>query len=213
MPPPRDMIHTAGGTRVFPLFASGSCCWLMWWLLFPSSLLGHGCEFLSARLSLLENNSVIELLITADYSGNPLLTDAEAARQALHEVLHIEHQGKTKRLSELASLDIQPSSDWQGALPASLIPPPDGLTHQLLRARWRWQPDVSEVRFSIPQGCVHDVLLWQQEPGQETRSTLLITGDVSPVIPIQRQAGWPSWSWLWLALLPVALVFKVTGRK
>lgn len=213
MPPPRDITHTAGGTTAFPLFASGSLCWLMLWLLSPSPLLGHGCEFLSARLSLLENNSVVELLITADYSGNPLLTDEKAARQALHEVLRIEHQGKTKRLSELANLDIQPSNDWHGAMPASLIPPANGLTHQLLKAHWRWQPDVSEIRFSIPEDCVHDVLLWQQEPGAEVKSTLLITGDVSPAITISLPSRRPHWGWFIGTALLLATLIKLWRRK
>lgn len=206
---PSAITHSAGGTSRFPLFALG----LLWLGLFPQHLLAHGSEFLSARLRLTENQSVIELQITADYSHNPLLADEAAAREALHEVLNVQHQGQTKRLTDLAPLEIQAISDWQESLPASLIPPPDGQTHQLLSARWRWMPDVDEVRFSIPPGCVHDVLLWQQDAGSELKSTLLITGDVSPAIPIQRARALPVWSWLGGLLLLALLVVKKARRK
>ncbi len=213
MPPTRDMTHTAGGTTVFPLFAFGWPSWLIFLLFTPHHLWGHGCEFLSARLSLLENNSRIALQITADFSSNPLLADEAAARQALQEVLRIEHDGKTKRLSELAPLDIQPISEWKDALPASLVPPPDGQPHQLLTAHWSWQPDVEELRFSVPQGCIHDVLLWQQEPGAEVKSTLLITGDVSPAITISLPSRRPHWCWFIGTALLLATLIKLWRRK
>jgi len=50
-------------------------------LSFPLSALGHGAEFLSAKLTLLPEAEVL-LEVTADYGGNPLIADEAAAKQA-----------------------------------------------------------------------------------------------------------------------------------
>lgn len=151
----------------------------------PSFVFGHACEFLSARLNLIHDKHQVELRITADYGGNPMLPDVTAAQKALEEVLHVELQGKSYRLTELAPLQIEKATQWDTSMPASISPPPNGQEHQLLIATWRWEASQPEIAFSVPRESVHDVLLWQQLPGeQDAKSMLLIAGDRSKSLTV-----------------------------
>lgn len=153
-------------------------------ILAPLLVFGHACEFLSARLTVLDTSRQVELRITADYGGNPMLPDESAAHAALQETLRVEHDGKTSKLSELAPLEIRKATQWDESMPASIAPPPDGQSHQLLIATWRWEPDSPEITFSVPKASVHDILLWRRLPQEETKSMLLIAGDRSIPLPM-----------------------------
>ena len=138
----------------------------------------HGTEFIMTRMSLLEDDRVIELRLVVDYLGNPLVPDAAAAHDALQNALLIRHGGKTTPFTDLAPLEFHQESTWEDAVPASLLPPPDGQDHSLLAGIWRWKPDAAEIAFTVAKGNRHDVLIWQQPPGGETKSVLLLGGDV-----------------------------------
>jgi len=153
-------------------------------ILAPLLAFGHACEFLSARLDTFPGSRQIELSITADYGGNPLLADESAARAALLSILLVEHSGKTSTLSELSAIDITHATQWDETMPASISQLPDGQQHQLLVAHWRWLADSPEIVFGVPRSSVHDVLLWQKVPGKEPRSMLLIAGDRSRPIAL-----------------------------
>lgn len=158
----------------------------------PLLVFSHGCEFLCARLDQSADGCAVHLRITADYGGNPMLTYVAAARSALQEVLRVEHGGISSRLADLAPLQIEPATQWDDAMPATVTPPPDGQTHQLLVARWTWRPDVSEIRFSVAKDSVHDVLLWRERSDGESQSMLLIAGDQSAAISV-RQSHLSAW--------------------
>jgi hypothetical protein len=157
-------------------------------MLAPPLVDGHGVEFISARLRIVDE--AVELRLTADYGGNPMLADESAARAVLPEVLQVEHDGRCLRLSELAPLQMERSSQWDEALPVSLSPAPDGLAHQLLVGIWRWQADaaIKELRFVVPNTSIYDVLLWKQEAGEEVKTMLLIAGDRTPAISLTHKS-------------------------
>lgn len=180
MRPSPSNIQAAGGTQPFPLFA-----FLFFLQLgFPSLSFAHGYDFLSARLDLLNGSSLIELTVTAEYGGNPMLPDIATATQAMHDALYIESQGQARRLTDLAPLTLQQTTQIDGALPPSITHAEDGQDHQFLQAHWRWVPDAAEVAFSIPKTSLHDVLLWRTLPNGETQSMLLLRGDISKSIPV-----------------------------
>lgn len=182
MPTTESKIQAAGGTKAFPLFAF----WFLLLALIGLPRLGsaHGNEFLSARLDLLDGGSLIVLTISAEYGSNPMLPDRVSATQALQEVLHLEYSGQAHRLTDLAPMTLEQSTQSLETLPPSLTHADDGQEHQFMIAHWRWVPDVKEIAFSVPKGSLHDVLLWRQLPSQETQSILLLAGDVSKSIPV-----------------------------
>lgn len=189
---------------MFPLFALVSI--LATWL--PQQAQAHGTEFIMARMRLLEGGSTVELRLVVDYSGNPLIADESAAHEALENALLIKHGEETSRYTDLAPLEFQHGSTWEEAVPASLLPPPDGQEHSLLTGVWRWQPDSTEIAFTVAKGNKHDVLIWQQPPGDEVKSVLLLGGDVSPPVAVTQPVPlWKKWLWvLPLGLLGVLIV-------
>lgn len=207
MRPSPSNIQAAGGTHSFPLFA-----FLILLLGLPRLSFAHGYDFLSARLDLLNGGSLIELTITAEYGGNPMLPDIATATQALKEVLHIESQGQSHRLSDLAPLTLHQTTQIDGALPPSITHAEDGQDHQFLQAHWRWVPDASEVAFRLPKTSLHDVLLWRTLPSGETQSMLLLSGDISKPIRIHPQQH-PSQLIVWLLAAFLLIFCLVLLRK
>ena len=188
-------------------------------VLAPLLAFGHACEFLAAGLQVTPAGEV-ELQITADYGGNPMIADEEAARAAVLSILRVEHGGRTSALGDVAPLRIERRSQWDPATPASFSPPPDGQEHQLITATWRWRPDAPEIRFKVPDGSHHDVLLWRREadpqPGAETKWTLMIAGDQSPVIVMPQKNPGPAMLWggiAGLCLILMLLVPRLRGRR
>lgn len=172
-------------------------------VLIPQTGWAHGTEFIMTRLRLLENDSVVELRLVVDYLGNPLVPDEAAAHEALQNALLIKQGGKTTLFTGLAPLEFHQESTWEDAVPASLLPPPDGQDHSLLTGLWRWKPDTAEIAFSVAKGNRHDVLIWQQPARGETKSVLLLGGDVSPPVAIKLPASlWRNWLWI---VSPVAV--------
>ncbi|MES2594217.1 MAG: hypothetical protein V4662_02720 [Verrucomicrobiota bacterium] len=168
--------------------------------LFPALLKAHGTEFIMTRMRLLEDDSLVELRMVVDYAGNPLIADEAAAHEALQHALLIKHGDKITRFTELAPLEFHYGDTWEEAVPASLLPPPDGQEHSLLTGVWRWRPDSAEIAFTVAKGNKHDVLIWRQPPGGETKSVLLLGGDVSPAVAVKpAMPAWCSWGWMALS--------------
>ncbi|MBB5035927.1 hypothetical protein [Prosthecobacter dejongeii] len=167
----------AGGAVMAPLFA-----------------FGHACEFLVARLEV--KNGTLQLEITADYGGNPLLADEAAAREALRKILQVRSKGQGRTLEELSPLKMERRTDWDPQAPTAFAPAPDGQPHQLLTALWQWRADVADLTLAVPEGSLHDVLLWTRDehlPGKQAKWMMLIEGESTPQISISRPA---SWKWL-----------------
>lgn len=205
MRPSPSNIQAAGGTHPFPLFA------FLLLLSLPSLSFAHGYDFVSARLDLRNGGSLLELTLTAEYGGNPMLPDIATATQALQEVLHIQSRGQAHRLSDLAPLTLHQTTQQEGMLPPSIAHAEDGQDHQFLQAHWRWVPDASEVAFSVPKASLHDVLLWRFLPTGETQSMLLLSGDISKPIPVHPPQQ-PSLLLLWL-LVAMLLTFSLVQRR
>jgi hypothetical protein len=172
----------------------------------PLLAFGHACEFLVAKMEV--RQGMVQLEITADYGGNPMLPDETAAREAVQRILQVHTAGQSHPLQDLAPLTFERRQQWDPATPASFAPPPDGQSHELITARWRWQPTVNEVTFSVPKGSPNDVLLWTTAahlPGKQVQWMLLIEGDSSPVIAIPQPPSTSRSQWWWSPLTLFAL--------
>lgn len=164
-------------------------------VLLPLLAQGHGCEFLFARLDV-EPGGRLTLQMTADYGGNPMLPDEEAAKSALMDALRVRAAGEGRRLDELARLHFEKRGQWDPETPASFAPPEDGTPHRLLTATWSWHADVDALAFEVPRQNVHDVLLWTthlRASEGDPKWMLLIGGESSPEIALvaaQDGGGW-----------------------
>lgn len=195
---------------MFPLLALA--CVLLG--LIPTTAKAHGTEFIMTRMRLLEDASVVELRLVVDYLGNPLVADEAAAHEALQNALLIKHGDKTTRFADLAPLEFHQESTWEEAVPASLLPPPDGQDHSLLTGIWRWKPDSPEIAFTVAKGNRHDVLIWHQPPGGETKSVLLLGGDVSPPVAIKLPGfAWQKWLWIVSPVAAFGVLMVIWKRR
>ena len=178
----------------------------------PLFAFGHACEFLVAKVEITRDLVILE--ITADYGGNPMIADEEAARVALKNILQIHAGGQTHALETLAPLNFEHRQQWDPATPANFSPPPDGQTHQLLTAVWRWKPKAREIAFGVPDGSPNDVLLWTtagQLPGKDVQWMLLIEGESTPAIQLPRHSGM-TWTWITGAVAMVLMLTAVRRR-
>jgi hypothetical protein len=183
---------------------------------------GHACEFLVARLEV--DGAVMRLEITADYGGNPLIADAAEAEVAVRGILRVRRGTELHALEALAPLRMERRSEWDEDAPMAFAPAPDGLPHELVSGVWEWRTGaVSEaVMLAVPEGNLHDVLLWTRGdplPGRRAQWMMLIEGESSPVIRLQRPVpelprGGPTASavgWPWLLPGMAALGLLLAG--
>lgn len=185
-------------------------------VLAPLLAWGHACEFLVARLEVTPDR--VNLEITADYGGNPLLPDETAAREAVKSILEVHLGGQVRRLEDLEPVKLEKRTQWDPETPASLAPPPDGQEHQLITGLWSWRPHTDFITLAVPKKNLHDVLLWTRDeklPGKDARWMLLIEGDKTPEIrvrpqepesPEHRVSSWFPW-----AIPVVMLLWKWGG--
>lgn len=179
-------------------------------VLAPLCALGHGVEFLSARLTLLPQAEVL-LEVTADYGSNPMLTDEAAARAALADPIRLRQNDTLVPLASLAPSQISENDDWEQFAPASYLPPDTSTeAHQLLTAAWRWRSDTPEIIFEMPKGKLHDVLLWTRDasnPEALPKWMLLLGGDRSKAIAV----AWPPWWQRWPTVMASCVLLLVVG--
>lgn len=160
-------------------------------ILAPLTAFGHGGEFLLARLSVLPNREV-RLEITADYGENPMIGSAEEAQALIPEILQLQNNDKTQALRELATGRFEKHSTLDPTAPIPTLPGEVGKVHQLLTGIWQWKASGDSLRFGVPKGNPHDVLLWvtnDQTAMEKPRWDMLIAGDTSPVIALPRASG------------------------
>lgn len=176
-------------SRIVPLILAGGV------LLAPPVLSAHGTELLLAKLTI-SRSADLSLEVTADYGGNPLIGDEQAAALILPDSLRIRIGEDLHPLSRVGAvrLERRTQPDPGAPLPPGSFDP--GVSHELLTAVWRGRPYGRSVRFEVPKGSQHDVLLWVIEPGVSTappRWLLLIEGEATPEILLPRRTGtqWP----------------------
>jgi hypothetical protein len=152
---------------------------------------GHGTEMLDARFEF-EWNGAVRLTITADYSGNPMLTTEAEARDALTDALRVRFDETEHKLSELASLTMERSDQPDAESPMPRAPVDSTLKHELLRATWHWKPTVRELSFVVPEESKQTTLFWMNERGvKEHRWLMLLAKDRTPVIVLPgERTGW-----------------------
>ncbi len=162
-------------------------------LSFPLSAVGHGAEFLSAKLTLLPEAEVL-LEVTADYGGNPLIADEAAAKQALLDPIRLRSGDTLVPLSKVADARVSKHDNWAEFAPAAYLPPDtESQAHALITSSWRWRSAVQEIVFEMPKGKLHDVLLWTRDDTQPESSPkwmLLLAGDQSKAIPVHWTPWW-----------------------
>lgn len=168
----------------------------------PLPALGHGCEFLLARVEAVEG--IVRLEITADPVGNPLLADEAAAVAAVCGSLQVRTGAGLRPLAELAPVRVETRDRWDPEAPAFQSPPATDEPHRLLTAVWEWRPSAEQVAFAVPSGNLHDVLLWRPAGEEPAEWRLLIEGETGPAIVVPRTAGFP-FLWLVFGLVLVGL--------
>lgn len=165
-------------------------------ILAPLCALGHGTEFLSAKLTLLPDSEVL-LEVTADYGSNPMLADEAAALDALADPVRLRQHEKLVPLASLAAASISTHQNWAEFAPAAHQPSDiKDESHSLITSSWRWLSTDAEIVFEMPRGKFHDVLLWTRDsahPEAEPKWMLLLAGDRSRPIPIQQPPWWRGW--------------------
>ena len=172
----------------------------------PLPALGHGCEFLLARVEAVEGR--VRLEITADPVGNPLLADEAAAVAAVRGSLQVRTEAGLRPLAELAPVRVEMRDRWDPEAPSFQSPPMEGEPHRLLTAVWEWRTPAEQVVFAVPRGNLHDVLLWRPARDEPAQWRLLIEGESGPVILVPRAAGFPL-AWLLVGVLCTGLAGRL----
>jgi hypothetical protein len=182
------------------IFAAGGA------VLAPLCAFGHGLEFLTAKLTLLPEYHV-RVEVTADYAGNPLVTDETAAREAVTNPLHVRVGDAWVPLMTMGRPVLSIHADWASCAPPSLPPPPDDAEHALVTATWEWKHPAETVSFTVPKGNIHDVFLWQAETSKSPaapRWMLLLAGDVTKEMPLEPGR-------LWERMVAIFACFMIAG--
>lgn len=160
-------------------------------MLAPLSAFSHGGEFLLARLSVLSNREV-RLEITADYGENPMIGSVEEAQALIPEILQLQSDGKAQSLGALSSGKFEKHGTLDPTAPLPVLPGEADKVHELLTGTWQWKASSDSLRFEVPKGNPHNVLLWvthEQTAMEKPRWNMLIAGDVSPVIALPQAIG------------------------
>jgi hypothetical protein len=166
-------------------------------VLAPLCALGHGSEFLSAKLTLLPDAEVL-LEVTADYGSNPMISDEPAALDALADPVRVRHGEMLVPLATLGAASISRQQKWDEHAPSVYQASDTGNdeAHALITSTWRWRSAGPEVVFEMPQDKLHDVLLWTHDgahPNAEPKWMILQAGDRSRAIAIQLAPWWRGW--------------------
>jgi len=165
-------------------------------VLAPLSAFGHGAEFLSAKLTLLPDAEV-QLEITADYGGNPLIADDAAAKEALMDPIRLRRDQTLVPLAQVATASHSLHDNWAEFAPAAYLPSDtEAQSHTLITAAWRWRSEEPEIVFEMPKGKLHDVLLWTRDetnPDAPPKWMLLLAGDQSKAIAVHWTPWWRRW--------------------
>ena len=185
-------------------------------VLAPLCAFGHGAEFLSAKLTLLPDAEVL-LEITADYGGNPLITDELVAREALIDPIRLRRDETLVPLAELSAASVTQHDNWAEFAPASYLPSDtEAQPHTLITAAWRWRSEEPEIVFEMPKGKLHDVLLWtrdQTNPDAPPKWMLLLAGDRSKAIVIHWTPWWRRWQTVMASLIFVIALGYFVSRN
>jgi hypothetical protein len=168
----------------------------------PPLALGHGVEFLLARLEVLPGKVRVE--VTADCEGNMMLPDKEAAKEAMARLFEVGREGSGTRVrwDKLARLRFEDRTILDETAPLPPDPTWAVRDHALVTGVWEWVPETEErFQLAVPKGEMLDTLMWCVESegnrGRAVKWKMLISGDetewMGPVMV--KSEWWRSWWW------------------
>ena len=165
---------------------------------------GHGVEWALLRLDWLPEGR-LRLESTVDFGGNPLLNDAEEARDQLSRLVEMAGaDGVWHPWAETADLQWQNLQAWDADAPLGAVSvggPQSPAQHQLLSVKWEGTAPQGELLLRVRKGSWLDALLWEYQPGvprEDRRWRILVAGDAPtrlhrpqpPMPPAPPQAWW-----------------------
>jgi len=159
-------------------------------LLLPLLASAHNGEWLLAKCTIGVDNDVT-VRITADAEANPRIkTQADLIRET--KGLLLVHDGKTTRdfleLANPAELGVDDRLDAEA--PLGHTPEELAKTYTLLKSTARAALTPRRFTFRLPERSPHTIILWlvdQRLEKQEPRWVMLIGGDESPMIEVDRE--------------------------
>jgi hypothetical protein len=162
--------------RITPWLIGGGAC------LLPFFAFGHGSEFLEAKFYFDEQRQA-HLVVTADYSGNPMLTSQAEAQRALLDCLHVQGQTLVEAVGQ-PRVELASEPDPDSPMPRTAQDP--SLVHEFLVGHWCWRPQGAELRFTVPLTAKQSVLFWlpADKPGSEPRWRIFVPGDAAPPLAV-----------------------------
>jgi hypothetical protein len=163
----------------------------------PLIAYGHGLDCVQAKLSLEGRRVILE--IVADYGVNPLIADEAEARTVLADCLELSVAGKRVPLRSISPLSYTADAQFDPASPLPAAVDDDG--HKLVGARWEWHSTEETLRFHVPAGSIHNVLLWQKL--EKPRWTMMLGDDDAPALHLTPESL-PTWILVALMLAGLA---------
>jgi hypothetical protein len=163
-------------------------------LMLPVAGFAHSTEFIFAKVTPGEGKVNVEL--TADYGGNPMLEDETAARAILSKLLRV-HLGRANTpLTKLTRLSFEERTQFDPSTPIPPDPVGESHPHQLLCAVTSLQCNTDKLAFEVEMDSGQTVILWKppESPGAQPRWVFLLPGEISPEIQLPRspRPGWVS---------------------
>ena len=177
-----------GGALLLPLFASA-----------------HNGEWLLAKCTIAEDNSVT-VRITADAEANPRIkTQEDLVRETKGLLLVYDGKTTTDFLLQASRVDLGVDDRLDPDAPLGHTPEEMAKSYTLLKLTAQASVTPRKFTFRLPEGSPHTVILWlvdKRLEKQESRWVMLIGGDESPMIETDRtikeddrpwwqRRGWP----------------------
>jgi len=178
-------------------------------VLAPLLALGHGMEFLQARV-LLDTPGKIRVELTADFEDNPLIQNEEDARRILTDAFLVNEGGNVRVWGEVAPLTFEKRDQPDPTAPVPADPTWKDPPHGLLTAVWEHSPKGPPIRLATPDRTPHDILMWTTGQGNESPAPVwqvLICGDVSKPLQVRPLPVNP-WPW---GIAGIGLLIAVTA--
>jgi hypothetical protein len=189
------------GARACLLLAAGAAS------LAPLKASGHSSEFILVKVT--PENGGVQLEMTADYGGNPMIASEEEAREALTHLFRVRIGARTRELGALAPVRLERRAHFDPAAPIPHDPETDAEAHQLLCGVWWWRCTAAKIAFELPESVGQSVILWTQAGGAaKPRWVFMVGGDVSPAIVIPQRPA-PIWGIAGIALVGLGMAITL----
>ena len=161
-------------------------------LAMPASSFGHATEFILAKVT--PHPGGLDVEVTADYGGNPMLTNEAEAREVLSHLLRVRTGNEDASLTSVATPRFEERTTFDPTTPIPLDAEGESHPHQLLWAGWSWKCRPGKIAFEVEKDAGQTVILWtpSETPGGKTHWVFLMPGELSPQLVIPRVAR-PKW--------------------